>query len=140
MDQQFRARAIVAGSGTRQLRQHRAGRETNLHRVTARWVPAYTTSVIPVRCPADAVVKTDVARKTGFVVTREENDRSIRVVEGITANIAVIVTLPGDDIGIAPARPGSAPRQLMMEVGDVRHFVVTVLTQVIRLRDNRESA
>src|SRR5207237_245662 len=138
--QQLRARAVVAGSRAGQLRQDRAGRKPNLDRVAARRISIGYAGIISIRSPADAIVKTDVAGKTRFIIRGEEDDGCVWIIERIAADIPVIIAFPRDDVGIAPARAGSAAGELMMEIADFGHLVVAVLAQIICLRHNRESA
>src|SRR3954463_9077688 len=140
MNQQFGAGAIVSWRGTCQLGQNRTRRETHLDGKSARRIAAGRAGVITIRCPADAVIEIDVAGKAGVVVTGKEHNGRVWVVKSVTAHIAIVVTFPRDDIGIAPARAGSAAGELMMQETNFGHLIVAVLPEVISLRDDGKSA
>src|SRR5204862_6709522 len=129
MNQQPGARAIAAGRGSRQLRQDRTRRETHPHGISAGRIAVGRAGIVTVCGSADAMVKIDVAGKAGVVVGGKEHYGRAWVTESVTAHITIIVALPRDDVCIAPARPGPAAGELMMQVTNFGHLIVAVLPE-----------
>src|SRR3954453_8639733 len=114
----------------------RSGRESDDESLTARIDHGVAGGWHALAVLGDAVIKTDVPRVAVVVIHDEKGDRLI-LGRGCAA-LAVIVALEGDSVGIAPAGLSAAARELMMEPGEVGHFIVVEFTEVRRIRVARK--